>query len=201
MKINKKILIAIIIAIIILIISTIIYYKFAKNGNTTINESDEQILQDILNISSYSAKIEIEITSNKNNNKYIIKQEVQNGTSRQEVIEPENIQGLVTEYDGKNLKIKNSKLNLTTIYEDYEYIAENKLWLNSFIEEYKNSSNKNMKTSENEIILETQNVEDKYNTYKTLYIDKKTKKPTKMVISDINKKDTVYILYNEIKIS
>ena len=235
MKINKKIFIFVtIIFILILIISITIYYKNQKSGNNTINKSDEQIVQDILNISSYNAKIEIEVNSNKNSNKYIIKQEVKKRISKQEVLEPENIQGLVTEYDGKNLKIVNNKLNLTTLYENYEYIANNTLWLNSFIEEYKSidnessneyknltinensnvNENSNLSTNtdtntkrkkvvaeENQIILEIEDKENKYNTYKTLYIDKKTKKPTKMMISDINKKDIVYILYTEIEIS
>ena len=42
---------------------------------------------------------------------------------------------------------------------------------------------------------------NKYNTYKKLYLDKKTAKPIKMEIEDINKKMLVYILYNEIKIN
>ncbi len=229
MKINKKIFIFLtIILVIIFIISITIYYKNQKSGNNIINKSDEQIVQDILNISSYNAKIEIEVNSNKSSNKYIIKQEVKKRISKQEVIEPENIQGLVTEYDGKNLKIVNNKLNLTTLYENYEYIANNTLWLNSFIEEYKSINNENsninensnvnensnlstntdtntkrkkVKSEENQIILEIEDKQNKYNTYKTLYIDKKTKKPTKMIISDINKKDIVYILYTEIEIS
>lgn len=42
---------------------------------------------------------------------------------------------------------------------------------------------------------------NKYNNCKKLYIDKKTLKPIKMEIEDINKKVLVYILYNEIKIN
>ena len=41
----------------------------------------------------------------------------------------------------------------------------------------------------------------KFNTNKKLYIDKKTLKPTKMEIEEVNKKVLVYILYNEIKIN
>ncbi len=42
---------------------------------------------------------------------------------------------------------------------------------------------------------------NKYNVNKKLYVDKKTAKPIKMEIEDINKKMLVYILYNEIKIN
>lgn len=202
MKQSKKLIVILLVIMLILIISAIIYYKFLENGNTTINKNDEQIVQDILNISSYKAKIEIEVTSNKNTNKYIVKQELKNSNiSRQEVIEPENLAGIVTEYDGTNLKIVNNKLNLTTTYENYAYIVNNKLWLNSFVQEYKNSSSVNTIIEESQIILEIQSKDDIYNTYKRLYIDKKTGKPTKMTIADINKKTTAYILYSEIEIS
>ncbi len=199
---NKKGVIIIGIIILILIISAILYYNFSKNGNTNINKTDEQIVQDILNISSYKAKVEIEVTSNKNSNKYIVKQELKRGNiSKQEVIEPENLAGIITEHDGKNLKIVNNRLNLTTTYENYEYIVNNRLWLDSFISEYKNSSSTNTIVEENQIILEIQSKDDIYNTYKRLYIDKKTGKPTKMTVADINKKMTAYILYSEIEIS
>lgn len=199
---NKSIFIIIAVIIVILIISVIMYYKFSKNGNTTINKTDEQIVQDILNISSYKAKVQIEVTSNKNANKYIVRQELKKGNiSRQEVLEPENLAGIVTEYDGTNLKIVNNKLNLTTTYENYEYIVNNRLWLDSFIEEYKNNSNISTIVEENQIILEIKNKDDIYNTYKRLYIDKKTGKPTKMTVADINQKTTAYILYSEIEIS
>ena len=119
----------------------------------------------------------------------------------QEVLEPENIAGVVTEYDGTNLKIKNNKLNLETTFQNYQYVVENRLWLNSFIKEFKESSNKKVNSKENEIILEVSNTENPYNTYKKLYIDKKTGKPTKLQVEDINKKMLVYILYTEITIS
>ena len=86
-------------------------------------------------------------------------------------------------------------------YENYEYIVNNRLWLDSFISEYKNSSSTNTIVEENQIILEIQSKDDIYNTYKRLYIDKKTGKPTKMTVADINKKMTAYILYSEIEIS
>ena len=41
---------------------------------------------------------------------------------------------------------------------------------------------------------------NKYCTYQKLYIDKKTCKPIKMEIKDINQNVIVNILYNEIKI-
>ena len=167
-----------------------------------INQSEEEILDTILNMTSYQAKLDITIETNKNKTKYVVKQSMQNGISKQEVLEPENIAGVTTEYDGKNLKMKNSKLNLETIFEDYQYMVENKLWLDSFIQEYKTSQNAKMSSKEKEILLEIESKEEgPYNRHKKLYVDKKTGKPTKMEIADINQKTLVYILYTEITIS
>lgn len=202
MKAKKMIVFFIIILIVILVsIFLILYYKNGKVGNTIINKSEEQIVDSILNIKSYSAKLDVSIETNKNTTKYVVSQKVENEKSMQEVLEPENIAGVITEYDGTNLKIKNNKLNLETTFQNYQYVVENRLWLNSFIKEFKESSNKKVNSKENEIVLEVSNTENPYNTYKKLYIDKKTGKPTKMQIEDINKKMLVYILYTEITIS
>mgnify|MGYP000379042527 CR=1 FL=1 len=57
--------------------------------------------------------------------------------------------------------------------------------------------------NENEIILSTdcKTQENKYQVKKKLTIDKKTNKPKKLEVQDINQNITVYILYNEIKIN
>lgn len=201
MKSKGILILAIIIILIIAIIFIIFNYKNLKTGNT-INKSEEDIVNDILNISSYNAIMEIEVQTNKNKTKYIVNQTLQNDKSKQEVIEPENIAGVITEYDGKNLKISNNKLNLSTTYENYEYIVNNKLWLDSFIKEYKELQNTRVTTIGDEIVLELKNEnENKYSIYKKLYIDKKTAKPTKMIIEDINQNEIVYIIYTEIEIS
>ena len=152
--------------------------NFLKSGNTIINKSEEDIIEYVLNINSYNAKLEIEVETNKNKNKYIVKQSLEKGNiSKQEVLEPKNIAGIVTEFDGTNLKIINNELNLSTTFENYSYIVENKLWLNSFIEDYKKSNNSKVTTKENEIILEMRNDDgNKYNIYRKLYINKKIRK-------------------------
>ena len=200
---KSKIVVGIIILVIIIALISIFAYKFLANGNININQSEEDIVKYILNINSYKAKLEIEVETNKNKSKYVISQSLEeNNVSRQEVLEPSNIAGVITEYDGNNLRIINNKLNLSTTFENYSYVVENKLWLNSFIEDYKKHSNSSVISKDNEIILEVKDEDgNKYNTYKKLYIDKKTKKPTKMIVQDINQKTLVYILYTEIEIS
>ena len=202
MRNNKKILILLFIFIIIIItIFLIMYYKNNKNGNTTINKSEEEIINSILEMKSYNAKLDITIETNKNKTKYKVKQSLENGKANQEVIEPQNIAGVTTEYDGINLKIKNNKMNLETTFENYQYIVENRLWLDSFIEEYKTLENTKISSNKDDIILEVKRTDNPYNIYKKLYIDKKTGNPIKMIVQDINKKTLVYILYTEIKIS
>ena len=198
---GKKIIIILAVCIIILLI-IFCTYNFIKKGNTSINKSEEEIVDKILNIKSYNAKLDIEIETNKNKTKYVVKQNVENNNSTQEVLEPSNIAGVITKYDGTNLSIMNKKLELETFFKDYSYIAENRLCLNEFVEEFRNSDNAKKTSTENEIVLEIQrNKENKYNANKKLYIDKTTGKPKKMIVKDVNQKVIIYILYTEIEIS
>lgn len=201
---NKKVFILSlgIILLIFIIFFCIYYYKTNKIGNTMINKSEEEIINYILNIKSYNAKMDITVETNKNKTKYVVTQSLENFISKQEVIEPTNIAGVITEYDGTNLKIRNNRLNLENTFQNYQYIVNNKLWLNAFIEDYKNDKNtKSITNKDNEIIVEVKNNKNEYNFYKKLYIDKKTAKPIKLIIQDVNQKTLVYILYTEITIS
>ena len=192
---NKKIFIAIIILLIISIIIFLIFnnnwVKKSKIGN---NSSSQEIVDYILNISSYSATIEVEVKSNKNENKYILKQEY-NGENQnsQEVIEPSNIAGIKIIKEGDNLKLENSNLNLTSIFEKYEYISDNCLDLSSFIQDYKNDENAKFKEENNQIIMQTKS--------KMLYIDKNTAMPVKMEVISTHENVAVYILYNELNVN
>ena len=197
---NKKTIIILGIILILIILICFFYKKFNKNlelGNNFSNKTNQEIEEYILNISSYEADIEVEVQSNKNTNKYKIKQSyVSPNIESQVVEEPSNIQGLKTVYDGNKLTITNTKLNLETVYENYPYIASNYLWLNTFIEEYKSTQNRKLYEEANQLVMEVDN------TYsKKLFINKETGKITKLIVQDMNKKNTVYILYNEIKIN
>lgn len=197
----------IITAIIILLVILAIF--FIKNNNKTAktskignNSTSQEIVDYILNISSYETQIEVEVKSNKNSNKYKIKQTyISNENNMQEVIEPSNIQGVKIIKEGSNLKIENTKLSLTKIIENYQDITQNNLDLINFIENYKNNSNSKFKEENNQIIMETTaKTENNYQKYEKLYVSKENGKPMKMEIKDTNQNIIIYIIYNEIKI-
>lgn len=193
----------ILLIIIILIGGVFFYKKSVKQNKIGNNKNSQEIVDYILNLSSYETQITVTVTSNKNNNKYILKQTYQNpNKSYQEVIEPSNIAGVKIENDGTNLKIENTNLNLNKILENYNYLGDNCLDLSSFIEDYKNDSQAKFEEKDSEIIMQTKsNIENIYVQEKKLHIDKTTAKPTQMEIKDNKQKTTIYILYNEVKIN
>ncbi len=173
--------------------------KKMKWGN---NRNSQEIIDHILNISSYEAIIEVEVNSNKNTNKYLIEQTyVAPNTSEQEVIEPENIQGIKIIKNENELKVENTKMDLIKIYNHYEYMTDNCLDLNAFIEDYKGINKQKYEEKDNEIILTIENKDEKYHRTRMLYISKETGKPTKMEVKDNNKKTLIYILYKEVELN
>ena len=200
---KKTKLVKIVLLIFIIIFFLIFFlknnYKNIKVGNNSIEEVEEYIL----NISSYEAKLELIVKGNKNTNRYIILQTYNKpDKTKQVVLEPENIAGLEIEYDGQNLILRNTKLNIEKLYENYKYLTDNFFTLETFIKEYeqlKNNKTNLYEESEN-IIMEVEVNKNKYVYKKTLYIDKNSLEPTKLMIQDINEENIVYILYNEIEI-
>lgn len=201
---KKIILIAIVIIVIIIAFFIKTNYKIFNLGNNISNKSADEIEKYILDINSYELTSNITIESNKNTNIYVVKESCikENNIFKQEILEPENVNGVSFIYDGTNLKVENSKLNLSTMYENYPYIGENTITLMSFINDYMESDETSISENDNEIILEAKLKNgNKYIAFKKLYIDKNTVTPTKLEIGDITQKTSIYILYNEIKIN
>lgn len=188
------------IILILFSILTIICVVCIKNLKIGKDTNSQEI--DIFNISSYEAIIDMTVYSNKNENRYKIKQNYQKGIeSSQEIIEPSNIKGIKITQKAEKLILENSRLNLTNVIEKYPYITNNCIDLISFIEEYKKNQTSSMKEEGDTIILETtSSSENPYIKYKILTLDKKTSKPLHMEIKSDNQKTTIYILYNEVKI-
>lgn len=202
-KKNIFFLLAIIIVIGVFIFFLFFHKNTAKNLKIGNNTSSQEIVDYILNISSYETQIEVEVKSNKNTNKYKLRQKyINNENNVQEVIEPNNIQGVKVIKEGNNLKIENTKLSLTKIIENYQDITQNNLDLTCFIEDYKSNPSSRYVEENNQIKMETTaRTENNYQQYKILYISKDDGKPVKMEIKDTNKNTVIYIIYNEIKIN
>ena len=172
---KKIITIAIIIITIIAIIFIKTNYKSLKFGNNISNKSADQIKKYILDINSYELIANITIESNKNKNSYIMKEKYikDNNISTQEVMEPENIRGVSFIYDGANLKVENTNLSLSKIYENYQYIGENTITLIDFINDYLESDESSVSETDEEIVIETKLKNgNKYVSYKKLCINK-----------------------------
>ena len=157
----------------------------SKNQKIGNNTTSQEIVDYILNINYYEAKIEVEIHSNKNINKYVIKQKYQGPDNVfQEILEPSNIQGIKMTKIKNQLKLENTRLNLSSIFENYDYISDNSLDLSSFIKDYKMDKNAKWKDENDEIIMMESNAE----------------KEKKLWIQDVNKNTKTYILYSDIDI-
>ena len=197
---KKKIAICLMMIIIIGIIIFLFFFpkKVAKNlkmGNTS---SSQEIVDYILNISSYETKVEIEVDSNKNKNHYVLKQQyIQPDRSIQEVLEPSNISGIKLTREGNQLKIENTNLSLSSLFENYEYVSDNVLDLSCFIQDYKSDDKAEWKEENNQIIM----MAKKNKEEKSLWVDRSTGKPIRLEIKWTNKNNRVYILYNEVNIN
>ena len=194
---NKKIKLFLIMLLIFLVLTFFIQiaYKTIKNGNTIIR-SESDLIEYILNISSYEAKLEVTVHSNKSTNKYLLEQYyMEPNYSKQIVREPKNLENLEIIFNGNNLEIKNTNLGLSKIYQNYNYLNDNLLWLNFFIDNCK--ENYEIEQSNEEIILY-----NNFNEYKLkLYISKKTALPSKIEVLDNNNQSKIYIEYKEIKLN
>ena len=201
---NKKIIIIVIIAVILIgVLSYVIFFRnnTAKNLKIGNNTTSQEIVDFILNMTSYEAKIEVDVQSNKNESKYILKQNYNGEEDNcQEVLEPSNIAGVKLIRNGNVLKLENTELNLTSIFENYQYVADSCLDLSSFVKDYKQDQKASWEEKNVKIIMlaESQGTSKKQ---KKLYIDKKTGKPEKMELQETNKKTVIYILYNEITVN
>lgn len=194
---NKKIVL--IFAIICMLIFSFIYYIFSIFGNNK-NRSQEEIVESLLNrICNYEANITVEVTSNKNQNIYSMYQEVKNNASKLVVQSPEEIKDLVIENKDNKLKISNARLNVERVYENYEPIINNNMFLNTFSKECL-ENHLNYYQIDKELILELELNNNTYTKYKELHYDLKSDVPTELIIKDNTKKTTIRIIYNDIKI-
>ena len=194
-----------VILIILIVLIALIFFKKLlkrdyKNEEIGNNKSIQEIEQYILGIESYKADIHITVTSNKNVNFYDFTQEVKlPDMARQIATSPEDLAGIEMIYQNGTLEIKNSKYNLSKIYNDYPYVSNNGLFLTSFLDGYRSSENKQIEEKESQIVMNYKSEKNKYNSIQTLYINKATLRPESLQILDVNKECKVNIEYKEIE--
>lgn len=197
-KKNTFVFLVIIIMIGITVFFIFFHTKTAKNSKIGNNSSSQEIVDYVLNISSYEATIEVEVNSNKNKNQYILKQQfIEPNIATQEILEPSNIAGVKIIRNGNQLTIENTNLSLSSVFENYEYVSDNILDLNCFIKDYQADEKASWKEEDNQIIMMTKQDKEE----KKLWIDRTTGNPVKMEVKWTNKNNTVYILYNEVNLN
>ena len=182
----KKKYIILFFVIILLIIFAICYYNTSNFGNNISVNNENKVVDYILNINDYEAEIEVTVESNKTTNIYELKQCVSGDSSSLEVLSKGKIGGLKIEFKDKTLKVQNTELKLDKIYENYEPLVDNLLFLNTFKE-----SDSTTYMEGNFIVFEIPRVAK-------LYVDMKDSKPTKLEIKDNTKKTNICINYNSI---
>ena len=74
---KKKYYLILLFIIFIISVGFIFYKNSIKNLKIGNNKNSQEIVDYILNLSSYEAEVTVNITSNKNSNKYILKQKYQ----------------------------------------------------------------------------------------------------------------------------
>ena len=179
--------------IILLLILIFLYYNTSIFGNNIIVKDENKVAKACLDsFYHYEADIEVTIKSNKTTNIYEMKQRVEDGYSSFEVTSSGRIHGLKVEFEGKTLTLKNTSLRLDKIYENYEGIMRNSLFLNNFADEFKSTNSTTYKEN-NIFIFETDNGKKK------LYVSSKTLKPEKMEIKDDAKNLIICIIYKRIE--
>lgn len=177
-------------------------YKFFIAGNNKNIENVGQVSDYILNIKNYDAEANVTVYSNKNSNTYSLKQYKKDNYQKQEIINNDENYGLIIENEGEKITIKNTTLDLTSVFENYRDVVNNSTGLDSFIQDYENSNETEVTEDEQYYMLFVK-IKDSQNVYmenKTLYINKKNKQVDKIEVRDINNNRTIFIEYTRFEI-
>ena len=185
---------AIFFVIFLLLIFLFFYYNTSIFGNNIIIKDENKIASAVLNsFYNYEAEIEVTVKSNKTVNVYEMKQTVKDNYSSFEVTSTGKINGLKVEFENNTLKFSNTELKLNKIYDNYDGIMENSLFLNNFADDYKNNENSTTYKENNKFIFETGDGKKK------LYVSSETLKPERLEIKDDTKNTAICIIYKRIE--
>lgn len=176
-------------------------YKFFIVGNNKNIESIEQVSDYVLNIENYNIEAKVTVYSNKNSNTYMLKQYKKDGYQKQEIMDDENY-GLVIENEGGKVTIKNTILDVASVFENYKEITNNSIGLDSFIDDYKSSEKVDVVEDDEYYVLNVRvmGTRNKYTENKSLYVNKRSSQIEKIEVRDVNNNTTVFIEYTRFEI-
>ena len=179
--------------IILLMFFLFLYYNTSIFGNNIIIKDENKVAKACLDsFYNYEAEIEVTVKSNKTINTYEMNQKVDGDYSCFEITSTGKINGLKVEFENKTLKFTNTVLKLNKIYDNYEGILQNSLFLNNFVNEYKTTNSTTYKEN-NMLIFEANNGNKK------LYVSTETLKPQKLEIKDNTQNTIICIVYKRIE--
>jgi len=165
----------------------------------------EKIHEKLTSMENYGCVADVRFISNKGENTYKTKQHYKmTGEYRLEILAPENLQGLVTVYDGQKLIQYNPRILGEVITEQPESESANEIFLGAFLKNYLQSEGVALEVfnhnSENYTVLEAVIPDGgKYLATEKLWISNKSLNPVKLVIYDKEGKERIIVEYLEFK--
>lgn len=185
-----------IIFFIFFIIFSISIYIICKSGNNIISKNQDMIIEKILNAKGYKAKTKVTVNSNKTQNQYEIEIEenFEKKYSLEKVKGNASFSGFYIELNDNKLIFSNTDLGLKKIYDNYNSISKNYLFLSNFL---KDDNFKIKKEIENQIKIESKN---DYLHSRVLYFNKEKNAVEKMIITDNEQNVKIIIEYIELQL-
>ena len=186
---------------IMVIISVLLIIVGCESKESTKEEVYEKFHKKIMDMSSYSCEAKVEAIGNKSMGEYIFKQTYKKpNTYKLEIISPEQLKGKSIEYTSENILIENKRINdivkLPNIHPNDQY-----LFIGDFISNYINNEDIEINKSSENLLLKTSIPGDsEYFTKEILYVDLKTKNPTKLEIIDKEENVRFRVTYKNFEI-
>lgn len=165
----------------------------------------EKIHEKLTTMETYACIADLTYISNKGQNTYKTRQYYKmTGEYRIDIIEPEQVKGLVTLYDGKKVIQYNPRVLGEVVNEVPESKNTNEIFLGSFLKNYLQSEEVTLEVfntkKEEYTVLEAVIPEGgKYLSTEKLWVSNKTLVPAQLVIYDTEGKERIIVKYGEFK--